>query len=169
MTKHNNTSYENHSDSSSSSSGNASSRTGNSRSGSSGYVKLATMTTSAEQEGKQMHAFRQGHYGRQRASQSFSQMAERDAPKNDLFAGSAASPDATALPQPPKAWLASMGKKDTGKKNDMDKILKAFDSATGKLMENCANAPIKPTTTTTPPPANVQKFFASFTLVSTTA
>jgi len=150
MTKPNNTSYENHSDSGQSSSGSTKSHHRNGG----GFVKLATMTTGQ----KPNTGF---HGGRSRSSKSFSQMAERDAPRNDLFAGSAASPDATALPQPPKAWLTTknVSNKDT---KDLKQILPAIDSI-GKLMENCAIAPTKPTTTTTPPPANVQKFFASFT------
>merc|ERR1711981_1046439 len=168
MTNKNNT-YENHSDSSTSVSSKSSK----------GFVKLATLTSSscggANNKGGVQYNMRA------RNSESFSKPKIND----DLFAGSAASPDATALPQPPKAWLTDIvdAKKEessSAKKSTTATTAKAFGKFTDLMeMEKRAaahrarnySAPNKPTTTTTtPPPANVQKFFASFnSLVPTTA
>jgi len=83
-----------------------------------------------------------------------------------MWAGSAATPEATALPKPPTDWIQKMSLK--GDEEEENKIHAIF------LENNCspkkASAKIA-TTPKQPPLANsVQQMFASFNpLVSTTA
>jgi hypothetical protein len=86
--------------------------------------------------------------------------------KDEMWAGSAATPEATALPKPPTDWIKKMSLK--GDEEEENKIHAIFQE------NNCspkkASAKIA-TTTKQPPLANsVQQMFASFNpLVSTTA
>jgi hypothetical protein len=177
MTKPNNTSYENHSDSSTS----ASSKSQLSKVG---YVKLATLI-SPTHEANKVFGNRRGCTGganRRRNGQSFSSMMTTGK-NSDLFAGSAASPDATALPQPPKAWLTNMNDKYDAAPAKHDKpelendmVARMFSSFSISGIKEAAEAVERPmvyakNTTkaacvTTAPPVNVQKFFASLVNVS---
>jgi len=86
-----------------------------------------------------------------------------------MWAGSAATPEATALPKPPTDWIKKMSLKDDDDEEENKKTIHAIF-----LENNCspkkASAKIA-TTTKQPPLANsVQQMFASFNpLVSTTA
>jgi len=85
--------------------------------------------------------------------------------KDEMWAGSAAPPDATALPKPPTDWI----KKMSLKQEDGDVNAAVFENK--KCSKNNNKASANPTTTKQPPLANsVQQMFASFNpLVSTTA
>jgi hypothetical protein len=87
--------------------------------------------------------------------------------KDEMWAGSAAPPEATALPTPPTDWIKKMSLNQDG---DQDVNAAIFeDKKCSKNKNNKASA--NPTTTKQPPLANsVQQMFASFNpLVSTTA
>jgi len=83
-----------------------------------------------------------------------------------MWAGSAAPPDATALPKPPTDWIKKMSLKQ---EEDGDVNAAVFENK--KCSKNNNKASANPTTTKQPPLANsVQQMFASFNpLVSTTA
>jgi hypothetical protein len=85
--------------------------------------------------------------------------------KDEMWAGSAAPPDATALPKPPTDWIKKMSLKQDGE--DVNAAI--FENK--KCSKNNIKASANPTTTKQPPLANsVQQMFASFNpLVSTTA
>lgn len=85
--------------------------------------------------------------------------------KDEMWAGSAAPPDATALPKPPTDWIKKMSLNQDGE----DVNAATFESK--KCSKNKNKASANPTTTKQPPLANsVQQMFASFNpLVSTTA
>lgn len=87
--------------------------------------------------------------------------------KDEMWAGSAAPPDATALPKPPTDWIAKMSLKPEEKEKQQGEL----DSAAIFENKKSSKASAKPTTTKQPPLANsVQQMFASFNpLVSTTA
>merc|ERR1711920_190840 len=77
--------------------------------------------------------------------------------KDEMWAGSAAPPDATALPKPPTDWI----KKMSLKQEDGDVNAAVFENK--KCSKNDNKASAKPTTTKQPPLANsVQQMFASF-------
>jgi hypothetical protein len=86
--------------------------------------------------------------------------------KDEMWAGSAAPPDATALPKPPTDWIKKMSLKQ---EEDGDVNAAVFENK--KCSKNNNKASANPTTTKQPPLANsVQQMFASFNpLVSTTA
>lgn len=174
MQRFNNDSYDNHSDSSMS----ASTRSQQSRGG---YVKLATLI-SPEQEMQRNHFTKGRNGGRRRNGPSFSSMMTTG--KNSgLFAGSAASPDATALPQPPKAWITDKNETASSadkQKNDM--IARMFSSISKNgntenkkkaTSANKRNKVAKKPANASQPPAPVQQFFAQLvntgTLVSIAA
>lgn len=87
--------------------------------------------------------------------------------KDEMWAGSAATPEATALPKPPTDWIKKMSLK--GDEEEENKIHAIFQE------NNCFSqkkASAKTATTTKQPPLanSVQQMFASFNpLVSTTA
>merc|ERR1712156_466097 len=90
--------------------------------------------------------------------------------KDEMWAGSAAPPDATALPKPPTDWIKKMSLKQEEEKDQGDVNAAVFENK--KCSKNKNNkASANPTTTKQPPLANsVQQMFASFNpLVSTTA
>jgi hypothetical protein len=87
--------------------------------------------------------------------------------KDEMWAGSAAPPDATALPKPPTDWIKKMSLKQ--EEDGVDVNAAVFENK--KCSKNKNKASANPTTTKQPPLANsVQQMFASFNpLVSTTA
>jgi hypothetical protein len=87
--------------------------------------------------------------------------------KDEMWAGSAAPPEATALPTPPTDWIKKMSLNQDGEQDVNAAIFE--DKKYSKNKNNKASA--NPTTTKQPPLANsVQQMFASFNpLVSTTA
>jgi hypothetical protein len=81
-----------------------------------------------------------------------------------MWAGSAAPPEATALPKPPTDWIKKMSEKGDG---ECDNVTFQEDKCSEKINKKASAK----TTTRQPPLANsVQQMFASFNpLVSTTA
>lgn len=101
---------------------------------------------------------------RQRNDNSFSNTIYRD----EMWAGSAASPAATALPQPPIAWLRV--KEEAATKTEIDDVETMLTHTTQKIASSEISAR-NATTTKSPLATSVQQMFASFNspLVSTTA
>jgi hypothetical protein len=147
-----------------------------------GFVKLATLI-SPEQDMKRNGVRGKNPGNRRRNGPSFSVMMNYGR-NSDLYAGSANSPDATALPQPPKAWITDMNNdkiktaSSTNLNMDNDMINQIFSSF-GKNGINDNNKdtikghkPGKRQTKNDKPTESVQKFFAQWNtgaLVSITA
>jgi len=107
----------------------------------------------------------QHQQSRQRNDNSFSNTIYRD----EMWAGSAASPAATALPQPPIAWLR-VKEEATSAKTEDDVETMMLTHTTQKIASSEISAR-NATTTKSPLATSVQQMFASFNspLVSTTA
>jgi hypothetical protein len=157
-TKNNNhTHHSKNQDSDSGSASSGSNRSGAGRSNKS-FVRTASLHTQSSSNNPAMPV------SRQRNDNSFSNTIYRD----EMWAGSAASPAATALPQPPMAWLKikeePKNEVDVAPMN-MEKLLTPQKSSESRI--SARNA----TTTKSPLATSVQQMFASFNspMVSTTA